>query len=237
MRLVDCVLRFRVGLPDRVDTARLVDDAHGLIFDRSLALDLTTDSTGWGFTWSEFDREILSIKIGLDLDGADHSINFQAAVACVVDVLQGIGDLHLSGISAYLPQATLRPAPALGGPLWLGDGNTPGTQALTATAAVDRGTPAQLADLVRTRVQASRIIRFGPAEQVPLPDELATLAATDPAEFSLPSTEPPVLSSVLQWPITAPVANADAAAWTLAKLIDAIAHADPRPHVAVSVTW
>ncbi|GAB3701925.1 hypothetical protein [Mariniluteicoccus flavus] len=54
LRLVTCALLFRTEFAPGVDNARLTEDAHGLIFDRSLALDLTPETVGWGIARAEF---------------------------------------------------------------------------------------------------------------------------------------------------------------------------------------
>ncbi|WP_460767284.1 hypothetical protein [Mariniluteicoccus flavus] len=92
-------------------------------------------------------------------------------------------------MSAYLPRDTIRPARHLGGPLWVGDGNTVGDHALTATIGVNHLPPDHLASLVQRRVQANRIIRFGPPQPASLANDLVALAATNPRDFSLPQTE------------------------------------------------
>lgn len=220
------------------DTDTLTEDAHGLVYARQLAMEIDDDKWGFGRTWYEPPHTadglgVVTATLGVNLNFPDSHLVVLAAASIVMDTLSSVGEHHAQDMTLSLPSTVLRPAPStMGHPLWMG---LQSDASLTVTAAVDGLNHAEFAERVDWRVRASTMPRFHRPAQVPMPESFRQRAS----HLTYPLTrltQPPNLSSALEWQVDVPAVNADAAAWVLGRLAHAMAAEEPRPSLVMDVT-
>lgn len=255
---IGCVIEFRPKFKSFSDIDRLVEDAQGIIYSRAqavgvdsesliaylgLASEPSTASAPWVIQRADFSPRVganafgvLSVKVGLNVEDPRAFLGIQAIVAMITDVLRSFGAPQIQGISMFLPSTALRADPtSVVEPLWLGTGDYAGGRRMLATAAVDKIESGDLVERVAGRVAGSRVIRFHESGDVPVPENLDTMALTDPAALGLARTERTQLTSASRWTVTSPAASPDAAAVVLAKLANAVAMGQPDTNLALDV--